>query len=298
MGIPLRPFDQSTPRTEPTTAGRCDDTCRPECQSVFDRVHVSYLIRGGARILWDLLPTFNDPLPHEFQLQYHRTANPLADDWIDVGLPVVNAFVAMDGEQRVWGRTQDAHYRIKLTTPEGEYFSDPVGSQGVLNARDWRLAREILRQEQLRHRFASQEGFLLKRRINGPKCTLCVDLQTGESQDSNCPQCYGTSFQCGYYYPIGCIWADLQQKRRRVQIDNSAARGTIGDMAMAARMLMLPLVQEYDVWVAKNTDERYYIHEITHIAEFRGVPIIASVELRPAAYTDVVYDVPIPEQVL
>jgi hypothetical protein len=29
--------------------------CPPDCESVFDRVVVSYLVRGGTRVMWELL---------------------------------------------------------------------------------------------------------------------------------------------------------------------------------------------------------------------------------------------------
>ena len=61
-------------------------------------------------------------------------------------------------------------------------------------------------------------------------------------------------------------------------------------------MLMLPLLQETDVWVNRETDDRYYIHSIQDVAEIRGVPLIANVEMRPAPYTDIAYTIPIPQQ--
>jgi len=61
-------------------------------------------------------------------------------------------------------------------------------------------------------------------------------------------------------------------------------------------MLMLPLISENDVWVSRKTDDRYYIRTIQNASEMRGVPLVANVELRPAPYTDVIYDVEIPQQ--
>ena len=61
-------------------------------------------------------------------------------------------------------------------------------------------------------------------------------------------------------------------------------------------MLMMPLLQETDVWVSRETDDRYYIQKIQDIAEIRGVPLVANVELRPAPYTDIIYTVAIPQQ--
>jgi hypothetical protein len=274
----------------------CEDNyCPPECEFAFALVHVSYLIRGGTRVMWQLIPEFNDPLPWTFQLQVGKTGGD-DDGWEDVGLPIENTCYAIDSEKRVYSKTQNTHYRIKLSTPAGLYYSQPTAKAGILGVRDWRLAQEIVRKERLRFRYVSQDGFLLKRRSTGENCTSCLDLQTNEVTNPYCQECWGTGKQCGYYYPMACIWADLSPRTRRMHIDDQARRGTVKDIVVTGRMLMLPLIDEQDVWVSRKTDDRYYIHSIQNVAEIRGVPLVANVELRPAPFTDVIYEIPIPQQ--
>jgi hypothetical protein len=271
--------------------------CPSACENVFEMVHVSYLIRGGTRVMWTLREKFNDPQPWMFQLQAGRTANQDADDWTNVGLPMTNSCYMIDPEKRNYSKGgQDAHYRIKLVTPVATYYSEPTAKAGILNLRDWRLAHEIIRKERLRFRYATQDGYLLKRRITGNNCPRCLDLQTMEVKDPYCPQCWGTGKECGYYYPIGCVWADLSPLTRRRQLDNEGMRGTVRDIVITGRMLMLPLIEEKDVWISRKTDDRYYIESIQDVAEIRGVPLVANVELRPAPYTDVIYNIAIPQQ--
>ena len=117
-----------------------------------------------------------------------------------------------------------------------------------------------------------------------------------EVTDPYCTQCWGTGKECGYYYPLGCIWADLSPVTRKKNLDDHGMRGTVQDVIVAGRMLMLPLLDEMDVWVSRKTDDRYYIQAIKGVAEIRGVPLIATVEMRPAPYTDVIYNIPIPQQ--
>ena len=271
------------------------NACDPSCGSVFDRVVVSRLIRGGTRVMWELLDSFLDPLPHTFSLEVGKTANNQADDWAQVGLSVTNVFVAVDGEQRVFGKTNRTHYRIKLQTSAGTYYSDPVGAMGTLQAREWRIAREVIRKERLRSEYAAQDGYLLKKRISGVRCETCLDHMTQEVRNPDCPDCLGTGFKCGYYYPMACVWADMSPKAHHVQLDGS--RGTVDDVVVTSRMLMSPLMGEEDVWVNKLTDDRYYIHKVQHTAEIRGVPLVGNVEMRPAPFTDIVYDIEIPEQI-
>lgn len=274
------------------------DTCPPVCESVFDRVVVSHLIAGYTRVLWELLPTFTDPNPLAFQLQVGTSSNPDADDWEDVGLPVENQYVAYDPEQRVWGKTNWTHYRVICTSLQGSYTSTPVSGLGTLDRRSWRIAREIIRQRRVAYRvgMGGQEGYLLKRRVTGVPCTRCLDHQTGDPKDPYCPQCYGTGFECGYYYPQSCVWAEMSPRSRRVQLDGGQSRGTVDDIVIQADMLMTDLMGEDDVFVAKKTDDRYFVHKIDHTAEVRGVPITGKVELRPVPYSSVIYTIQIPEQ--
>lgn len=274
----------------------CKECLFSLCTSVFDRVVISNLIRGGTRIMWELLDTFTDPTPLLFQLQVGTTDNPLADDWANVGLPVENAYYAIDGEQRVWGKTNWSHYRVKLTTLVGVYYSDPVAGMGTLDFRDWRRAREIIRKERLDGRLASQDGYLLKRRVTGKRCTVCLDPQTQDVRNPDCLSCFGTSFECGYYYPMACVWAKMSPKSRRVERDAGQSRGTVGDIVIKARMLAIDLLMEDDVWVNKKTDDRYYVHRIDNISEWRGVALIADVELRPVPFSSVVYAIDVPQQ--
>jgi len=272
----------------------CKD--KGECPLVFDRVHVSYLIRGGTRVMWDLVPEFVDPLPYTFQLQVGRTGVDVGGEWENVGLSLENGCMAVDGEQRPYGAMQWTHYRVQLTTPNGIYYSEPTGLEGILARKDWRLARNIIRNERLRHKLATSEGYLLKRRFSGVRCSACSDVQTDECRNPDCEMCYGTGFQCGYYYPVSCVYADLNPSATRKQIDPQSMRGTVsGGAAAPARMLQVPLLEELDVWVNKKTDDRFFIHSIQNLAEWRSVPLIARVELRLAPYTDIIYDVPIPQ---
>lgn len=282
---------------EPVLLPETCRVCPPSCDRlVFDRVVVSYLIRGGTRVMWELTSAFADAQPYTFQLQVGQTPSNDSDDWEDVGGEVVGQFFAIDGEQRAWGKHKNIFYRVELTTPSGIYYSEPTAGMGTLNRRDWRLAREILRQERLRMRqHAGQLGVLMKRRITGTDCPTCLDYQTKEVRDPNCPDCYGTGKACGYFYPMECIWADMDPRTYRTHLDGGQGRGTINDIKVKARMLNTWMLAEDDVWVNIATDDRYYIHTVQNVAEFRGIPLIADVEMRPAPFTDPIYGIEIPQ---
>jgi hypothetical protein len=93
---------------------------------------------------------------------------------------------------------------------------------------------------------------------------------------------------------MSCIWAELSPARRHIELDAGQARGTINDVIVQARMIAIDLMSEDDIWVSDKTDDRYYIHSVQNIAEIRGVPLLAQVEMRPIAYTSPVYTIEIP----
>lgn len=273
--------------------------CPNQCEPVFDRVVVSYLIKGGTKVMWELLPTFTDPNPLTFQLQVGTTADNNADDWTNVGGPITNAYVAYDATQRVFGKTNWAYYRILLTSPKDRYVSSPVDVRGTLSKRDWLKVRNLARRKLTTFRMGeAQEGYLLKRRVTGQRCLTCLDFITEEPrQSTDCPECFGTTFSCGYFYPTDCVWAKLSPKNEHVTLDTQM-RGTINDQMVRAQMLLNDLLIEDDVWVNKFTDDRYYIHSVQHTTEIRGVPVLGQVELRLIPYSSRIYQIEIPEQLL
>jgi hypothetical protein len=95
---------------------------------------------------------------------------------------------------------------------------------------------------------------------------------------------------------MACVWADLSPETSRKHVDDGGQRGTIQDIVVRARMLNLPQLESYDVWVNARTDDRYYIHTIQSVGDFRGISTIANVELRLAPFTDILYSIPIPQQ--
>lgn len=288
------PFDYAvtnntlTPTTNPTIVTVFE-------VGAFKRVWVNYLVKTTPTIYWELERAFNDPGPYSFQLQGSHAGVPRADDWINIGSPT-SSFFAQDHGQRLYGKTMTWHYRIKLTTTKGIYYSPIANVLGLLNKHDWLIVREILRKEQLAHKiFSSVRGYLLKARRYGPECTQSRyrevnDQFTDEIIDTNCPLCYGTGFSGGYY-PATEYYALLTQEKSRES--RSEKTGTSKDVVLQGRFLgTLPLIQN-DVWVNIGSDERYYLHSVAEAAEWKSVPVVYSAELRLAPFTDAVYDVPL-----
>lgn len=271
------------------------ETCGYGCDSVFSRVHLSFLTRGKVQITWDMDPVFADSMPWTFEVQ--RSNGPAETcDWVAVAGPIQDSCIAYDDDPSLTGLRNNLHYRIKLTTSRDTYLSEPVGMTGVLTKRDWILAREILRRETLRAKLTASPGYLIKRRLGGEPCTRCLAPGTQTAQDPNCPVCQGTGTVCGYYRPIDCVWADFGLIPRGTNLDTSGPGGTVSDQLRIARMPMYPFVGEQDIWVNRQTDERFRVISTETIAQFRAIPIIVNAKLFALPFSDPVYDLPVLDQ--
>lgn len=261
----------------------------------FRRLAVDHMIIGVSRIWWELDRQFRDMMPYMFQLQAGNTGNPNATDWINVGTAGMNTFFAEDDEHREgnYGKSLITHYRVVLTSGSGhKYVSLPVHTFGELQEKDWVLAREIVRKEKLRHQLVSVEGFLLKRMRFGEKCESCIDPLTGGILDSKCPECNGTGFKVGYHPPTP-LAVDMNPEAVIDLLKGTETPGptTIVDDQM--RILGFPALAKHDVWVDGKSDQRWILHEIANMAEWRHVPLVVTAKIKLLPFTDQVYKIPV-----
>lgn len=272
-------------------------TCLTNCEWVFGSFHIMPLIRGGTRVTWTLHPQLKDPAPYTFQLQFGRTDNPAADDWVDVGPPVTDTYYADDPTQRLYGLQFRCFYRVKLTTSFAEYVSRPHNIVGTFDFADTQRARNIMSQQHQRLRFkAGNEGYLLKRRVFGEPCPICVDQLTGETRVNDCLTCYDTGIVGGYFEPYPCVYVEFKPpKSTREHVSDLQ---TVNDGPVCeCLMVNEPIINSYDVWVDKAADTRWIIHKITSGMELRSVPLILNpVELRMAPFSHIIYKFPIEGQ--
>lgn len=244
----------------------------------FRRVSVDHMVRGVTRVWWQLEPLFNEPGPYTFQLQYGRTGLRDTPDWKNIGSPVLDAYTASDSAWHEGGYDLLGHYRVVLTTANNTYVSQAANCFGELTERDWVLSREIIRKEQLRHRFVSVSGYLIKPYRFGKFCKRCRDQLTQEITDSNCPVCSGTGFEVGYHPPLAMQCWDLSPEV--IQEDVGEPKGSTRENAYVdARVIGFPALNKNDIWVNSTNDERWRIETIQVSAAIRGVPVIYTVRM-------------------
>lgn len=266
-----------------------DGRCGP-----FEMVTTDFMVRGTTRVTWTLRDNFAGKLPFTFQLQVGETGNPLADDWRDVGPPVVNGHVALDPEERMLGKQLVVHYRVKLTDDDGvTYASQPATVLGRLGMRDWLQAREIIRQQRLRLRqFAGVEGLLLKRKRSGVPCTVCLDPDSNMILNSDCPVCKGTRFVAGYYRALPLQYCDMNEQPR-TERRTGGPEGWSLPAAVTGLFIGTPVLSSGDLWVDAASDLRYYIETVATKGRVRGVPVLFEVVMSQLPPGNVAYTIPL-----
>ncbi len=260
----------------------------------FKQVVVTFDPQGGTRVVWTLDRHFVDPMPHTYQLQVTQTSAPTADDFADVGLPMENSFYAVDDVRRLAGKTLETHYRVRVVTPRGTYYSDPASALTYLNRRDWLPVRDQLRQLKKLHRkyTGCYEGFLLKRKRFGPKCATCLDLTSEQTTNSKCPECFGTGIVAGYFAGVSDFFVELGNEQTREKVELQAA-ATSKPLVITGSCAADLLLNSRDVFVSVRSGRRWFIESVSTLAEHRGYPTKYGIEMRCAPFSDVIYKVPL-----
>jgi len=262
---------------------------------VFARVDVDHVLRGSSRVSWRLDRHFIDPGPYWFRLE---TAPQATGDWRVVGVPALNASFLLDPEQRNLGVNPTAHYRVGLTTDQGSYLSPAVSCLGVLDAYHWPKAREVVRQELLLLRsYTGVKGWLFKRRRTGvdahtrdPETTITDDLGAVVRRRPTT----GVPYHGGYFNPIE-FSVGLEPGGVDEEVQPNRGPADALTVRRSGRVILVPPLDPRDVFAAADgSGLRYYVRPVKHLALVKGVPVVASAELRQAPFDDPVYDLATP----
>lgn len=252
----------------------------------FKDIRILYDGLGRTAVSWILDSRFDDPYPHTFELQFARSAAGFDAGEYQILTTGDKADYLLDSQFRDAGLPSAAFYRVKLTTPAGEYLSSAKGLQGNVNDRNVGLLRELLRKENLalRNDRGAANGYLFKRRYYGPACT-CTDRNTGTLVSSACKSCAGTGYKDGYFpgvpYPI-LIMSDEAQRAEFTPAGPQEVR------SLQARCLAFPPAGSKDLWMEADTSRVYEVKEYSIVGRLSLHPVAAKMELRELPLVDTV----------
>jgi len=261
----------------------------------FKRLMVDHIFHGTTRVWWELDQHFNFPSPNTYQLQAGYSSHNDGLDWVDIGDPAIDAAFLTDDTVREHASHRIlTHYRVVVTTADGvKFVSNPQSCWGVLSSKDWNLAREIVRKEQLRHDQVSQDGYLLRRMRYGVRNTATTDPLTGEVIDSDDLSGFGTAYKVGYHPPVSYAVDVSQQSIQELRGGADIATHSSRPTQVKMRVIAFPDIAKEDVWVDADTDQRWFLHDINVAVAWRGVPLVYDVTARLIAHSDVIYKIPV-----
>lgn len=257
----------------------------------FTRIRLSVDQRGETVVEWDLTPRMSDCGPYRFYLQFARAAEEEDSQWetINEGNPVTDVFsMIIDSTVRRHAMTNRSVYRVKLVTPRATYYSNPEYTFGILSNKKWKLAQEIIRKESIDKdpEFGGTSGYLIHRRVFGPRCEYCTNPNTHQVVNTHCEYCYGTGILGGYFAPVYYPVKFLSPESYDVQISNV---GSVDPHEIEARMLPFPFPSNKDVWYEGDTGRAFIISDIKVVSKLQSFPLALVAKLSLAPATDPVY---------
>ena len=256
----------------------------------FNQVSLTYAIAGGTQVSWKLSDSYNPGALSTFTLQFSHSG--ASDDWDDI-VSGVDVCMLTDLTRRLFGSLDMlANYRIKLTDPNNNVsFSPSVQVNGNANRHDFLIGREIFRKELLRlQRYVGKRGWLLKAKRFGTECAACVDQDTKDVTDSNCVICYGTGIVGGYHAGEP-FWFELGMQSNHIKIDLD--HGPTEHILLDSRAVATPNLDDYDLWIREDTDERYFVRGV-QVQAFLARPIVVVARLYKSPMDNVIYTIPRP----
>jgi len=252
----------------------------------FKDLRILYDGLGRTVASWILDSRFDDPYPHTFELQFSPVSTGFDTGDYQIVSSGHKVDYLLDVKFRDAGLPSAAFYRVKLTTPAGQYHSPVRGLQGNVNDKNLGLVRELLRKENLALRSdrGASRGFLFKRRYYGPVCS-CTDKNTGILVHSMCRDCAGTGFKEGYFPGVEFFILPISTENQQ---DQATPVGPQEIRAIEARCSIFPVAGGRDLWMEADTSRLYEIKGYSIIGRLGLRPVAAKLELREMPLVDVV----------
>ncbi len=128
----------------------------------------------------------------------------------------------------------------------------------------------------------------LKKKLFGPRCSICFNPITQDAMVSRCGECYGTTVKGGYCDPIK-IW---------VKMDPGTVKSTFGlsgssdSNIIGGTMLDYPQADPGDILVECSTNKRFIVAAVMR-TETSGVCVHQDIQLSELVRYAIEYSVPV-----
>jgi len=256
--------------------------------SPFESVSIVPSYARGFAFMWEISGAFTDPLPWVFSIEEGRSS---VGDWTEITPPggLVNQLSYAETEKRLVNKQLVLFFRVKLITPNGEYYSTVRSPYGELERREYLIVREIMRKEILQaQELSGVLGQLWVRSTFGQECTSCRDPVTGSIRNDECDHCFGTGRDPGFHGPY-CVWLTFSPATRDKQMAQDGT-GTREPYVYSVRMIGSPYAKDGDVVVDPRMDKRYHVDSVASATEIRRIPVIQTLVVREVPVSDYIHN--------
>ena len=237
---------------------------------------------------WALRGGFNDRYPWRFKVQMGLTQE---GEWHDLSPVLENVYAWRAADPPRVNKSPVLFFRLVLDTPDGHYVTDARTPYGDLDRREFLIARDIMRREVLHMtKLAGVECDVWSIANYGPRCTHCIDPETGHSRDSHCRFCFGTGYDPPYRGPFR-VWCLFSEDNQHKVAEGQEGNGVDEQKVFTARMISSVPVKKNDILHDAASAKRYYVQETQISAELRRVPIVQTLVVSEIAVTDPAYRV-------
>lgn len=229
-----------------------------------------------AEITWKIVPT-EEPLTLS---RFHvlRGESP-EGPFVDISGPLANTFSHLD-RVNLKSKFNQISWRIRVDhLPSGlsETFPNGVPDESFRFHADLERAKfpndfgpdfialEIVRRNNLLlRRNTGRLAAFFPVRTQGQRCVICFDELKKRSSKSQCPGCFGTTFQGGFYNQIN-VFADFNPDPKAIQISS------FGKMEPSQTVLFMsnfPLAKPNDL-IVERTDRRWRAIQVNTVTKNR-----------------------------
>lgn len=236
--------------------------------------------RTGFSFAWELVHTCAKPMPWKFVIQKSEDRG---TTWEDFSSIVTNLFLYESTTKTIGNLEPNLEFRVKFTAADNSIeYSFTKHPYGDLNKREFLLFKEIFRKE-----------LLLMTKSSGTVCDLWKMSPYKELPSDTLDPITGDiinpdkAFPAMYVGPYK-LYAAFNPLPRKKDMDERGD-GLAEKNETQAKVLGYPFINNEDVLVDIDRDKRYYVSDITNVAEMRRIPIIQQMVLNEVPVTEPIY---------
>lgn len=259
---------------------------------IIQKVKVSQHTVGEISISWEVNDTSQDI---HFFIERSGSNNPA--DFIQINkIAIIKTYGYIDKTFNTESLNRQIYYRVKainLKTNDIIYSEIIKLDKEQSNYIGLAIAKN---KNILLERFVGTKCYAYIRKTFGEKCNHCYNAVRQKSIDSNCPQCFGTTFSGGYFSPI-LIYVQT----------NPLVKANIKSALQNAENMRIdglwcgnnPILSPGDILIeAEDSDVRYIIESPIQRTEQHGALIIQTFPATIIQSSRIEMTIPIQENVL